>query len=173
MTNRWDWKSVGRLVSAAAFLVLLPCGGLVGCTQGTQEPQATRPVERMEIVEDFWTNGQLRIRKQMRQRADGTAVLHGPYARWYDNGQKEYEATFDQGRKVGTAATWHRNGRKWVEEHYVDGEKHGSRLIWNDQGTMTKEEHYVQGGPSGVWRSWNAKGKIRSEQVFDENPVNP
>ncbi len=172
MTHRRDGNGVGRFVSAMTFLVVLP-GGTGGCTQGTGAPPATPRAERAEIVEDFWPDGKLRVRKHMLQRADGTIVYHGPYARWHDNGEKEYEATFDQGRKVGTTTSWHRNGRKWIEEHYVDGEKHGARLIWNDQGTPAKEEHYVQGRPSGVWRTWNSKGKLRSEQVFDEDPVDP
>jgi len=152
------------LVPVALTLALV-----VGCSNSHPATPSTEPAGPTQVVEEHWPNGRLKVRKELIASSKGGSVDHGTYERWYDNGQKEYEATFVHGQKDGPVTRWHKNGQKWVEEHYVAGQRHGVRSIWNDKGMKAKEEHYLHGKPHGTWMSWNSKGKVRSRQVFDED----
>ena len=151
-----------------AALLCLPGG----CRHGGQQAPATRPAEdppteKVQIIEQRWPNGKLRLLKEVARDSDGEPVNHGTYTRWYDNGQKEYEAIFVMGKKDGIVTRWHRSGRMWMEEHYVDGRKHGTTSTWDDSGTMRKQENYLNGQPHGTWTAWGGSGRIKWRKNFD------
>ena len=133
-----------------------------------KEPTPTGPtLEKPDVVEQYWPEGQLQLRKQVLRKPDGTLVNHGTYTRWYNNGRKEYEAFLVRGKKHGTTTRWHKNGRKWSEQHYVNGQKHGASYIWDENGVKRKEEHHFHGRPHGTWTTWDGKGKIKWQGSFD------
>jgi antitoxin component YwqK of YwqJK toxin-antitoxin module len=123
-------------------------------------------VANVETVEEYWPNGQLRLRKQVLHREDGSVVDHGAFERWHDNGNREYEAVFVQGKKEGTTIRYHRNGRKATEQEYKSGKRHGRSVTWNDAGEVVKEEHWKDGKPHGTWVVWE-KGKIKWSHTYD------
>lgn len=155
----------GKTLVVCAILtavVLLPAG----CHHGAKLATADRCVQKAEVIEERWPDGELRLRKQMRRNEDGELVNHGTYKRWYDNGQQEYQATFVDGKIHGLAVRWHRSGRKWIEEHFADGTPHGSRRIWDENGVKRKEEHHVHGEPRGTWTVWDKHGKVKIQRNF-------
>jgi hypothetical protein len=139
----------------------------VGCSHGPREI-AVAPDPRVEIVEDHWPNGQLRLRRHVLRQADGTLVDHGPYTTWHDNGQQAYEATFVEGKIHGLETQWHQNGRKRTEQHYDQGRRHGPRYAWDEGGHLRKEEHYFNDKPDGTWTVWDESGRIKSQTSFDK-----
>jgi len=124
------------------------------------------PVEDVETVEEYWPNGQLRLRKQLLRLEDGTVVEHGTFERWHDNGKKEYEAVFVQGRKEGTTIRYHKNGRKATEQEYSNGKRHGHSTTWNDSGARVKQEQWENGEPHGTWTIWDG-GKVKWSHTYD------
>ena len=123
---------------ALAFSPVCLCAGCTQHTdadvgQPTAKPSADAPPQVGEsddrpgvgVLEDYWPDGTLRLRKHVVITPDGTEILHGPLVRWHSNGQTEYEGTFAHGKKEGVAIRYHKNGRKWLEEHYLDGQRHG------------------------------------------------
>jgi antitoxin component YwqK of YwqJK toxin-antitoxin module len=124
-----------------------------------------QPADKLETVEDHWPNGQLRLRKQVLHREDGTVVDHGSFERWHDNGEKEYEAVFVNGKKEGTTIRYHKNGRKASQQEYKDGERHGRCVSWDDSGRMVKEENWADGKPHGTWRVWQ-DGKVKWSHIY-------
>jgi hypothetical protein len=148
-----------------------------GCSTGdkTASPGGPKegPPENIEVIEEFWPGGMLRLRREVLRSPEGTEVDHGKYTRWHTNGQKEYEATFVHGKKHGTATFWHENGRKWIEENYADGRKHGVRRIWDDTGKRRKEENFANGKPHGTWTTWRDNGEIGWQQSFNHGVPQP
>ena len=65
----------------------------------------------------------------MALREDGTLVTWGRN----ENGQKQFEATFKEGKRDGLWTTWHENGQKWEEETYKNG-KLVSTKYYNSKG---------------------------------------
>jgi len=124
------------------------------------------PIANVETVEEYWPNGQLRLRKEVLQREDGTLVDHGSFERWHDNGEKEYEALFVHGKKEGTTIRYHKNGRKSTEQEYKKGRRHGRSLTWDDSGRLVKEESWSEGRPHGTWIIWQ-DGKVKWSHTYD------
>jgi antitoxin component YwqK of YwqJK toxin-antitoxin module len=120
----------------------------------------------VETVEEYWPNGQLRLKKQVLTLEDGSVVDHGSFERWHSNGEKEYKAVFVKGKKEGTTIRYHKNGRKATEQEYKDGKRHGRSASWNDSGAMVKEEHWNNGKPHGTWTIWKG-GKVKWSHTYD------
>lgn len=153
------------LVLLAVLLLVTGCA-TVRSTVPSAEMEESRPGETVEILEEFWPDGSIRIRREVIRGEDGSPIDHGVYARWHENGLPEYETVFDHARKNGRAVRWHMNGEKWVEEHYVLGLKEGACRTWNEAGELVKEEQYARGKPHGAWTVWK-KGVVRAMSCFD------
>lgn len=162
-------QNVSRALGLASALPLL----LVGCRTSAVPLSVSAPARNVETVEEHWPDGKVRLRRQVRRSPDGTLQDHGRYERWYNNGQKEYEATMVAGRKNGVVTFWHRNGRKWIEEHYLDGRRDGIRRVWDDLGRKRKEERFLLGKPHGIWTTWGEDGEIRWQHSFDHGVAQP
>ena len=131
-----------------------------------QHPRMHTAPADVRIVEETWPDGTPRSRQQVYTSADGTAINHGLLVRWYDNGQREYEAMFVDGHKEGTATRWHRNGQKWTEERYKKGKKNGTCVTWDESGDKVKEEAWTFDKPHGTWTVWK-RGKIKWQGRFE------
>ena len=55
----------------------------------------------------------------------------GKYLCKYDNGQKEKEGRYKDGRLIGKWTVWYNNGQKWYEGNYKNGKLNGKWTWWN------------------------------------------
>jgi hypothetical protein len=149
----------------------------VGCQQtdrpGSSPETLDRPPESAQVVEEFWPDGALRLRKHVLCEPGRSPVDHGTYTRWYQNGHKEYEATYVRGQLQGIETTWHKNGQKHSEQYYDQGQRHGVRRDWDEQGRLRREEHYVKDRPDGTWTIWKPNGNIEWQARFDHGQPLP
>ena len=70
---------------------------------------------------------------------DGTRV------EYYENGQKEYEEHYKNGKQHGLETYWYQNGQKLLEVHWKDGEKDGLETWWDEDGRKIIEVQYKGG----------------------------
>ena len=152
-----------RITGILLFGLLIALSA-IGAPTLSQQPAAD--MVAVETVEEFWPNGQLKLRKQVLRLDDGTVVDDGKFERWHSNGKKEYEAVFVKGAKEGTTIRYHKNGRKATEQEYRKGKRHGRSASWNDAGAMVKEENWMDGRPHGTWTIWD-KGKVKWSHTYD------
>lgn len=124
------------------------------------------PEQTVNLVEEHWPGGQLRLRKHVLHRDDGTVVDHGSFERWHDNGEKEYEAVFVHGKKEGTTVRYHKNGRKATQQEYRNGRRHGPSITWDATGAKVKEENWADGKPHGIWTVWQ-DGEVKWRHSYD------
>ena len=117
------------------------------------------------VIKEHWPNGRLRLSKQVLQNDDGSTMNHGKYERWYNNGNREYEAVFVLGKKEGTTVRYHRNGIKANQQEYHNGQRHGRSVSWDPSGVIVKEENWNEGKPCGVWTVWE-DGKVKWRHTF-------
>jgi len=54
--------------------------------------------------------------------------------RWYENGQKEFEGNYKDGKLDGKWTLWHENGQKSAEVNYKDGKEDGKWTWWYENG---------------------------------------
>jgi hypothetical protein len=170
--SRWKGESE---MDCRRWLVLVLLAALllspVGCASGERGTRSSGsledPAESVEVVEEYWPDGRLRLRKEVLRCTDGMLINHGAYTRWHDNGNREYEATYVRGELHGVATAWHKNGQKWSEQRYDHGVRHGTRHTWDQSGRLRSEEHYVKDEPDGTWTIWKADGSIKWQGHFD------
>ena len=62
----------------------------------------------------------------------------GLFTAWHDNGQKEIEQTWKDGKREGLQTIWHDNGQKASERTYKDGEP-VSETRWDKEGNEIKK----------------------------------
>lgn len=137
-----------------------------------RSPRSDAPLETPRIVEEYWPNGQLRLRKHVVVADDGSTVDDGPFERWYSEGVKEYEAVFVMGKKEGTTVRFHRNGRIASREAYRNGQRDGPSISWSPTGEKVKEEHWADGRPHGTWTVWS-HGAVEWTHTFDHGDPAP
>ena len=58
---------------------------------------------------------------------------------WHENGQKNFEYPYKNGKKEGLHTVWHANGQKAWEGTFRAGKEDGLRTVWNENGQKTWE----------------------------------
>ena|GEM_PF-1926453 len=170
--RNWGPRMLANMRRARGVLIVLLCVP-AGCTHRANMTQCRSPAQRVEIVEEHWPDGKLRLRKHMLRGPDGTPINHGPYRRWHTDGRKEYEANFVRGEKDGIETRWHRNGQKWIEACYVRGRRHGVSHTWDEDGMKRKEERHTHGKPHGTWTVWDRDGNVKWQGRFEHDAPEP
>ena len=63
----------------------------------------------------------------------------------YENGQKEYEGHYKDGKLNGLYVEWYEDGQKKCEEHYKNGKENGLCTWWCEDGQKECEGYYEDG----------------------------
>ena len=76
----------------------------------------------------------------------GTEIIYyvdGPKV--VEDGPKEYETPYVNGKMHGTQIRYREDGSKWVETPYVNGKAHGKQIIYNEDGSKKSETVWENG----------------------------
>ncbi len=76
----------------------------------------------------------------------------------YDNGQKQWEGNWKDGKEEGLFTWWYRNEKKLMGRHYKNGKKDGLELFWHENGQKKSEGKFKDGKKISV-KFWNSKGE--------------
>ena len=91
----------------------------------------------------------------------------GKYLCRYDNGQKEKEGKYKDGKLIGKLTVWHNNGQKWYEGHYKEGKLDGKWIWWNKKGQKVRQKNYKNGKLDGKLIEWfQFSGQIKREENY-------
>ena len=66
----------------------------------------------------------------------------GTWTSWYDNGQKNSECKYIDGKENGAYHVWHRNGKPYIKGKYKMGVKVGTFTFYDSLGNVTQETNY-------------------------------
>ncbi|MDR2408986.1 MAG: hypothetical protein LBE13_12855 [Bacteroidales bacterium] len=66
---------------------------------------------------------------------DTVQARNGVWTSWYENGQKNSEQNYINGKEDGKYRVWHPNGEPWIKGEYKMGEKTG---VWSFHDTLGK-----------------------------------
>jgi antitoxin component YwqK of YwqJK toxin-antitoxin module len=112
---------------------------------------------------DEHVNGQKKLNIPIKNgKVDGVAK------EWNMNGDKIYEATFENGVQVGTETQWFATGDKKLEINYVNGQPDGVCTEWHKNGQKKSEGLFKNGKEEGEHNWWFSDGQI-DQQVFYKN----
>jgi len=76
---------------------------------------------------------------KMGEKGDGLMIA------WHENGKKECEATFKDGKKDGLRTEWHKNGKKKRKSTFKDGKEDGLFTSWSPDGKESSELIFKDG----------------------------
>lgn len=164
-------------------------------------PQATQPYTGM-VTTDGRETGEakqgMRTGPWVWYHGNGQAAQRVEYrsgertrsVSWFDNGQKSYEATFQDGRPHGTTQEWSRDGVLKEEISYANGQRSGPHRVfdsaglllygasyqgdvlsgsviwWYPDGTKRWETSYVSGERDGTWTQYAPDGEAGMTSVW-------
>jgi len=101
---------------------------------------------------------------------DGRYLLHGTETWYYPGGQKQYEATYKLGRKVGTETLWTPGGkivRQW--KHRPGGTS--VRTQYGPDGRKKSESAWRDHHAHGVATCWDSNQKVLSKVEFRRGAI--
>jgi len=115
--------------------------------------------------EEKYPGGEIKAKWSGRKQPDGRYVLHGRQTFWFDNGRKQWEVSFVDGRKVGIETLWDREGRKiWTWDHQDDGTSLWVQFWPNGQ--KKHESSWRDGRCEGTAKHWDKRGTLRGQFEF-------
>ena len=79
----------------------------------------------------------------------------GKYVTYYDNGQKQEEGNFKDGKKDGLWSWWGENGQKMSEGNYKDNKYDGLWTGWHENGQKKEVGNYKEGKIFGLLTAWH------------------
>jgi antitoxin component YwqK of YwqJK toxin-antitoxin module len=89
----------------------------------------------------------------------------GVAVRKHENGKKESEITYKDGKKDGLWTSWHENGQKRREATYKDGNL-VSATVWKQKGDKCPDTNLVDG--NGITCYYHDNGQKRSEHTYKD-----
>ena len=96
----------------------------------------------------------------------------GIYLCKYNNGQKEKEGRYKDGRLIGKWTVWYNNGQKWNEGNYKDGKRVGKWTWWSKKGLKVKQKNYKNGKLDGKLIEWfQFNGQIKREESYKNGKI--
>ncbi len=119
----------------------------------TAESQAERKRYRHE--EYYPQTGKRKSSEEVYYDDRWSPIRHGQMTAWYENGQRQVEGHWSDGRRVGQWQAWHENGQPWVQGEYDN----------NEQAQGTWQYYDPQGRPCGQRSSRasrSANGRMES-----------
>jgi len=95
----------------------------------------------------------------------------GYWIYWYENGQKESEGNYKDGKKDGFWIYWYENGQKDLEGNYKNGKKDGFWISWYENGKLNEmkesEGIWEYGKQDGFWVFWDKDNKKELEEYWE------
>ena len=81
-------------------------------------------------------------KKYVEGKFDEEEKRNGVWTAWFENGNKQSEVTYINGKENGKKRVWHSNGKLFYEGKYNMGEKTGVWKIYDTLGVKIREEHF-------------------------------
>ncbi len=101
---------------------------------------------------------------------DGRFLLHGKETRFYPDGQKQYEAAYQLGRKTGTETLWREDRTVEWQWQYASGGTNAWTCYW-PSGIKKSEAHWRGKIADGLATCWDPAGNEVSRVRFAAGQV--
>ncbi len=99
---------------------------------------------------------------------NGKIYPDGKWTTWRENGRKQSEGTYKDGKEDGEWVDWWKNGNKMYKRIFKGGKLDGKFICWYNNGQKESEGTFKDGIKDGKWTEWYNNGNKRSEGTFKE-----
>jgi len=142
------------------LLIVLPLLLIVGCSE----------VEGQQLIQfvETYENGNISSITYHKKTQNRIELVKGEG--YYENGQKQGEGDFKNGKPDGLIKGWYESGKKEYERTYKDGEN----LLytrWYENGQKESEINYKDGKRDGLYTDWYENGQKENEGIFKDGEL--
>jgi hypothetical protein len=124
---------------------------------------AAMGVRGVQVHEERRPDGRVRLQWRLGVGDDGRPLMHGREVWFYPDGRKQYEATWNLGRKVGLETYWRPDGRReWQWRRAGDGTSVWTQ--WWENGRRKAESSWRGDRAEGPARLYDRRGRLQSER---------
>jgi antitoxin component YwqK of YwqJK toxin-antitoxin module len=88
---------------------------------------------------------------------------------YYQDGKKQMEGEFRNGKKDGKWTAWFENGRMQSEGFFKNDLRDGKSIVWRENGFKYYEGNYSLGQLHGSWIMYDTDGKPLKEALFEHD----
>ena len=92
-------------------------------------------------------------------------VLHGPYSKWYDNGDPYIKGKVENNQRVGVWKEYQPSGNV-SQGRYVDNRKSGLWESFRPDSSLLSQQTYNEGLKDGKYIHFDSLGNIKLEQTY-------
>lgn len=121
---------------------------------------------KREIRETKYENGQIKEKYSVIQDKNGNFLRDGEYIKYYENGQKEEEKNYKNGKAEGLYKFWYKNGQLGEEYNFKDGEVNGLVKMWYKSGQKKSEVNHINNKIEGKVTVWEENGEIEGVYTY-------
>ncbi|HXK80987.1 MAG TPA: hypothetical protein PLO05_02370 [Bacteroidales bacterium] len=91
--------------------------------------------------------------------------------RYYQNGKKEMEGAYKNGKRHGKWIAWYDNEVVWSIGYYKQGLKHGKSEVYFPNGEVRYEKNYVNDTADGTWLFFDENGNPIGKVVYQKGEI--
>ena len=113
--------------------------------------------------ENVVNDDEIEYREGILYLKDSDVPYTGKVFVWYENGKKEQENKYKDGKRHGLTTWWYENGQKKLETENKDGKFHGLLVEWHENGQKSNQGNYKHGKSDGLWMAWHENGQKQGE----------
>ncbi len=125
--------------------------------------------EQIQTTDEKYPDGHAKIHYSGWISKNGF-VLHGKEEWFYEDGKKQYEATFDNGDREGMETYWNRDGSvKWTKDHTAFG-----TIVWTNfysNGAKKSQSTWWGLSANGPATGWDKDGKVIQQMNFEKGRI--
>ncbi|MGI6292418.1 MAG: toxin-antitoxin system YwqK family antitoxin [Bacteroidales bacterium] len=115
------------------------------------------------VIGETWSNGKPKKTTEYITDKDGQKRIF-KQTMFHENENKFMEGTFsEQQERDGKWTAWFENGKKNSEGTYVNGKEEGKYTVWYPNGKIRYTGYYKNGERNGKWKFYNEEGKLINE----------
>jgi antitoxin component YwqK of YwqJK toxin-antitoxin module len=154
-----EWDREEKLLSRNTFVdgkCLVRVVGWHALGQKHYEGCYLRAQNLPEATYDWWNSKVTTVAAPK----GGADQQQGVWTSWYPNGNKETEAQYDHGARIGKFKWWYDNGQNQAEGEYEAGQRNGVWITWHPNGLKETMGEYKDGQLVSKWSHWDVDGKL-------------
>jgi antitoxin component YwqK of YwqJK toxin-antitoxin module len=158
--SRWVWemryshrRTKCGMIMLVACAIISTFGMNCGCKQSA--PQSSGPASPY-VQEDFYDNGTLRSRVEVKAAPNGTEIPHGTAQYWDVSGVLVRQCHYVNGLKQGTEIRWYIEPAGAIADivQYYGGIENGPCIGFDEHGSILHSGMMTDGKESGEWTYW-------------------
>ena len=123
-------------------------------------------VKTTPIVKETYADGKPKILTEYVITPDGSEKLYKE-THFFPGEKKYIEGKYDlEELRDGVWTSWHENGNKNSEGKYINGKEDGKYRVWHPNGKLFYKGQYDMGHKVGVWEFYDSLGVKIKEETF-------